>query len=54
MGDALLLDNHRVLHGRHAFTGTRNLLGCYMTAADWQSRCRVLEQRVGGAAGEHA
>ena len=43
VGDALLVDNHRVLHGRYGFTGRRNMLGCYLTADDWLSRLRVLE-----------
>ena len=41
-GDALLLDNHRVMHGRHAFRGYRNMLGCYLGSDDWRSRLRVL------------
>lgn len=43
-GDAILVDNHRVLHGRHSFVGQRNMIGCYMTADDWKSRLRVLEE----------
>ena len=42
-GDTILIDNHRVLHGRYAFQGRRNLIGCYMTADDWRSKLRVLE-----------
>lgn len=49
-GDAIVINNHRVLHGRHAFVGRRNLIGCYLTADDWQSRLRVLERRLGGEA----
>ena len=45
-GDAIFVDNHRVLHGRHGFTGRRNMIGCYLTADDWQSNLRVLERRV--------
>ena len=44
VGDALLIDNHRVLHGRYGFVGRRNMIGCYMTADDWLSRLRVLER----------
>ena len=48
-GDALLIDNLRVLHGRHGFIGRRNLLGTYLTADDWQGRLRLLERRHGAA-----
>ena len=44
VGDALLIDNTRVLHGRHGFVGQRNMIGCYMTSDDWLSRLRVLER----------
>lgn len=50
VGDAVLIDNHRVLHGRFAFEGHRNLLGCYMTVDDWQSRLRVLGTAYSDAA----
>ncbi|KAL3918371.1 MAG: hypothetical protein SGPRY_006045 [Prymnesium sp.] len=29
-GDALVVDNHRVMHGRRGFVGHRRLLGCYL------------------------
>ena len=45
-GDAIFCDNHRVLHGRHAFVGHRRLLGCYLQADDWRSRLRVLQARA--------
>ena len=44
-GEAIVLDNHRTLHGRHAFSGARHLIGCYLTADDWRSRLRVLRAR---------
>jgi alpha-ketoglutarate-dependent taurine dioxygenase len=50
-GDTILVDNHRVLHGRHAFVGPRNLIGCYLTADDWKSRWRVLEATLGRGQG---
>ena len=46
-GDVILIDNHRVLHGRFAFTGRRVLIGCYMTADDWKSKLRVLMSKLG-------
>lgn len=51
-GVALLLDNHRVLHGRVGFEGRRNLIGCYLTADDWRSNLRV--RRAGRRAAESA
>jgi hypothetical protein len=45
-GDALLVDNTRVLHGRFGFVGRRNMIGCYMNADDWRSKLRVLEVRA--------
>lgn len=51
-GDAILIDNHRVCHGRYAFEGQRNLIGCYMTADDWRSKLRVLEARAARARGD--
>ena len=51
-GDALLVDNHRVLHGRHIFAGNRAMVGCYMNRDDWLSRWRMLEARANaGSAG---
>lgn len=41
VGDMLVLDNHRVLHGRTAFTGYRNLIGCYVGVDDWMMRARA-------------
>tara|TARA_Y100000590_G_C15707005_1_gene1009004 strand:+ start:774 stop:1472 length:699 start_codon:yes stop_codon:yes gene_type:complete len=29
--DLLIMNNHRILHGRTAFTGNRNLVGCYIS-----------------------
>ena len=51
-GQTLVIDNHRVMHGRHGFTGHRVLLGCYLTADDWLSRLRVLESRLASASGD--
>lgn len=41
-GDVVIFDNHRVLHGREAFEGYRNMLGCYFDRDEWESRLRVL------------
>ena len=41
-GDALLFDNWRVLHGRHAYTGKRTMCGAYLNHEDFESRLRML------------
>ncbi|QRV75412.1 trimethyllysine dioxygenase [Ceratobasidium sp. AG-Ba] len=43
-GTAVIVDNHRVLHGRSAFTGKRRMCGAYIGADDWKSRLRVLSR----------
>ena len=40
-GDALLFDNWRALHGRHAYTGKRTLCGAYVNHEDFESRLRM-------------
>ncbi|OWZ19666.1 Trimethyllysine dioxygenase [Phytophthora megakarya] len=43
VGDMLVVDNHRVMHGRHAFQGgDRALIGCYIGQTEYESRLRVL------------
>ncbi|MBW0562736.1 hypothetical protein O181_102451, partial [Austropuccinia psidii MF-1] len=42
-GQALIFDNHRVLHGRSSFTGSRRLCGGYINGDDYRSRLRSLE-----------
>ena len=41
-GEAMLFDNWRVLHGRTAYTGKRQLCGAYVNHEDFESRLRVL------------
>jgi trimethyllysine dioxygenase len=41
-GDALLFDNWRVLHGRHAYTGKRTMCGAYLNHEDFESQLRLL------------
>lgn len=38
MPSLAVFDNHRVLHGRSAFTGTRRLCGAYVSGDDYRSR----------------
>ncbi|KAG8750476.1 hypothetical protein FRC11_010365 [Ceratobasidium sp. 423] len=45
-GTAVVVDNHRVLHGRSAFTGKRRMCGAYVGADEWKSRLRVLSQAI--------
>ena len=40
-GEALLFDNWRALHGRHAYTGKRTLCGAYINHEDFESRLRT-------------
>ena len=41
-GNAVIFDNHRVLHGRAAFVGGRRLCGAYINHDDYRSRLAVL------------
>ncbi len=48
-GEMAVFDNRRVMHGRAEFnpnTGRRHLHGCYVHRYDFQSRLRVLEQKI--------
>ncbi|RMX66531.1 hypothetical protein DD238_004599 [Peronospora effusa] len=43
VGDMMVVDNQRVLHGRYAFQGgDRALIGCYIGQTEYESRLRVL------------
>lgn len=42
VGEALYFNNHRLLHGRLAYTGRRSFVGCYQNMEDFESRMRVL------------
>jgi trimethyllysine dioxygenase len=41
----LVLDNHRVLHGRSAFTGKRRMCGAYVGIDEYRSKLAVLRER---------
>ena len=41
-GNTMICNNHRVLHGRDAFEGARNLMGCYIGKDEWTSKARLL------------
>ena len=40
-GEALLFDNWRTLHGRHAYAGKRTMCGAYLNHEDFESRLRI-------------
>jgi alpha-ketoglutarate-dependent taurine dioxygenase len=43
-GRLLITNNWRVLHGRSEMTGSRRLVGCYITMDDYLSRRRILSR----------
>ncbi|EKM58474.1 uncharacterized protein PHACADRAFT_252822 [Phanerochaete carnosa HHB-10118-sp] len=44
-GTAVVVNNHRVLHGRSAFTGKRRLCGAYIGLDEYRSKLAVLKER---------
>ncbi|KAI9922626.1 hypothetical protein PsorP6_001138 [Peronosclerospora sorghi] len=43
VGEMIVVDNQRVMHGRYAFqSGERALIGCYIGQTEYESRLRVL------------
>ncbi|EJD06705.1 Trimethyllysine dioxygenase [Fomitiporia mediterranea MF3/22] len=46
-GTAVIVDNHRVLHGRSAFDGKRRMCGAYIGMDDFRSELTVLTERFG-------
>ncbi|WFD29313.1 trimethyllysine dioxygenase [Malassezia sp. CBS 17886] len=45
-GTGMIFDNHRVLHGRSQFVGSRRLCGAYVNHDDYRSRLSVLRARM--------
>ena len=47
MDDVLVavLDNHRVLHGRSAFSGKRRMCGAYIGVDEYRSKLAVLREK---------
>lgn len=43
-----VIDNHRVLHGRSAFTGERRMCGAYIAQDEFASRLNVLRAKFEG------
>lgn len=44
-GTAVVVDNHRVLHGRSAFDGKRRMCGAYVGVDEYKSKLAVLQER---------
>lgn len=44
-GTAVVVDNHRVLHGRSSFTGRRRLSGAYIGLDEYRSKLTLLKER---------
>lgn len=42
------MNNHRVLHGRSAFTGKRRMCGAYIGLDEYRSKLAVLKERFAG------
>ena len=45
-GQAVVLDNHRVMHARTAFNGRRHIRQCHVDRDEFFSRLRSLQQRL--------
>jgi len=43
-GTAVLIDNHRVLHGRSSFDGERRMCGAYIGVDEYRSKLAVLSE----------
>lgn len=44
-GTVVAIDNHRVLHGRSAFTGARRMCGAYIGVDEYKSKLAVLKEQ---------
>ncbi|CAL1716008.1 unnamed protein product [Somion occarium] len=44
-GTAVVVDNHRVLHGRSGFTGKRRMCGAYVGVDEYRSKLAVLQEK---------
>ena len=48
-GQAVVLDNHRVMHARTAFNGDRHIRQCHVDRDDFFSRLRTLRRKLDAA-----
>jgi len=46
----LVINNHRVLHGRSAFDGKRRMCGAYIGVDEYRSKLAVLRERFESSA----
>jgi len=44
-GTAVVMDNHRVLHGRSSFDGRRRMCGAYIGSDEYRSKLAILKER---------
>jgi len=44
-GTAVVVDNHRVMHGRSAFDGKRRMCGAYIGADEYRSKLAALTEK---------
>jgi len=44
-GTAVVVDNHRVLHGRSSFDGKRRMCGAYIGLDEYRSKLAILKER---------
>ncbi|KAF7970828.1 hypothetical protein HWV62_22772 [Athelia sp. TMB] len=47
-GTAVIMNNHRVLHGRSAFDGKRRMCGAYIGMDEYRSKLAVLSEKFAG------
>lgn len=40
-GTVMIFDNWRLLHGRHGYSGSRTMTGCYISRDEYQSTLRI-------------
>ncbi len=52
-GQAAIIDNHRVLHARKAFSGHRHIRQCHVDRDEFFSRLRALERRLDAESWRH-
>ena len=50
----VVLNNHRVLHGRSAFDGKRRMCGAYIGVDEYRSKLAVLRERFEGSSAANA
>ena len=41
LGTVMIIDNWRLIHGRQAYTGTKNIAGCFVSRTEFQYALRM-------------